>query len=524
YQRASLEAVRAWLADTAETGDPDTAFYKRTRRAYRPVQGLPGVPYACLRLPTGGGKTVIAAHMVGVAADALLMVDNPCVLWLVPSNAIREQTLKALQDRAHPFRQALAERFGENVRVLTVGDALYAKRGDYDGGAVVIVATIQAFRVEATEGRKVYDASGELMDHFSGLPHATVKRLEITPGGSTPIPSLCNVLKLRRPAVIVDEAHNARTDLSFTTLARFDPSAILELTATPAKDSNVLHHVSAAELKAADMIKLPIVLRGRPDWKDTVGDAKGWLETLTEKAGLEGLATGEAVRPVMLLQAQPDKGPAAITVEVLKKALIEDFRVPAAQIAIATGKVWELDGVDLGARDCQVRYVITVQALKEGWDCPNAYILCSVAEQHGATAVEQILGRVMRLPGARRKRDPDLNQAYAFAATRSFKTTADKLADGLVANGFEKLEAKELVRVEAPLFDLSEDGAAFESDPLPDDIDLEPLAVVVMATTGGRMRLDPETRRIVATGAVTAADAAAVRRAVPAHAAAAVAG
>ncbi len=312
---------------------------------------------------------------------------------------------------------------------------------------MVIVATIQAFRVEATEGRKVYDASGELMDHFSGLPNAAVKRLEITPGGSTPIPSLCNVLRLRRPVVIVDEAHNARTDLSFTTLARFDPSAILELTATPAKDSNVLHHVSAAELKAADMIKLPIVLRGRPDWKDTVGDAKVWLETLTEKARLEGLATGDAVRPVMLLQAQPNAGPAAITVEVLKRVLIEDFRVPAAQIAIATGAVWELDGVDLGDRDCPVRYVMTVQALREGWDCPNAYILCSVAEQHGATAVEQILGRVMRLPGARCKRDPELNQAYAFAATRSFKTTADKLADGLVANGFEQLEAKELVRV-----------------------------------------------------------------------------
>ena len=72
YQRASLEAVRIWLADTAETGDPDTAFYRRTRRAYQPVQGLPGVPYACLRLPTGGGKTVIAALLVGVAADALL--------------------------------------------------------------------------------------------------------------------------------------------------------------------------------------------------------------------------------------------------------------------------------------------------------------------------------------------------------------------------------------------------------------------------------------------------------------------
>ena len=182
-----------------------------------------------------------------------------------------------------------------------------------------------------------------------------------------------------------------------------------------------------------------------------------------------------------------------------------------------------MDGVNLAAADCPIRYVITVQALKEGWDCPNAYVLCSVAEQHGKTAVEQILGRVMRLPNARRKRDADLNQAYAFAATRSFKETADALADGLVANGFDKLEAKELVRIEPGLFGVHEDQAAFESEPLPDNIDLEPLAAVVAATTGGRMVLDLTTRRIVAAGVVSAADAKALSLAIPTHAAAAVA-
>ncbi len=523
YQRATLDAVRAWLTDTALSDDADTAFYRRTKRAYQPVEGLPSIPYACLRLPTGGGKTLIAAHVVGVAADAFLKVDAPCALWLVPSNAIREQTIKALRDRAHPYRAALAERFGENVRVMGVPEALYAKRPDYDGGAVIIVATLQSFRIEQTEGRKVYDPNGELMDHFSGLSETQAKRLERADGGA-PIPSLCNVLKLRRPLVIVDEAHNARTPLSFATLARLDPSLILEMTATPADDSNVLHHVSAAELKAADMIKLPIILRGRADWKAVVAEAKAWLDHLSECAKREEAATGEFIRPVMLLQAQPNKGASAITVEVLKQALKDDFLIPDGEIAVATGSQWELEGVDLAARDCLVRYVITVQALREGWDCPNAYVLCSVAEQHGKTAVEQILGRVMRLPRARRKHDADLNQAYAFAATQSFNATAKALADGLVANGFERIEAEELVKPPRELPGFEEDGQRFESDPIPAGVDLESLAKTLMATTGGRVFVDTSTRKIVAKGHLTSIDAKTLALSTPATLAGLVAG
>jgi type III restriction enzyme len=169
YQRQTLDALKRYLALITDTVDARTGFIIATNRPYHEAPGLPGLPYICLRVPTGGGKTVLAAHSVGIAADALLRTETPCVLWLVPSQTIRDQTLATLQNREHPNRRALAERFGENVRIMTVMDALYAKRADYDGGAVVIVATIQSFRVDETEGRKVYAANGELMDHFSGL-------------------------------------------------------------------------------------------------------------------------------------------------------------------------------------------------------------------------------------------------------------------------------------------------------------------------------------------------------------------
>ena len=232
YQTQALAALRGFLEKTVQLRDADTAFYAITKRAFVQPPNLPGLPYVCLRVPTGGGKTILAAHSIAVAADSFLRTDAPTVLWLVPSQTIREQTLASLSDRAHPNRRALAERFGENVRVMTVADALYAKRADYDGGAVVIVATIQAFRVEETEGRKVYDANGELMDHFTGMADGVRAVLESGPSGD-PVPSLANVLRMRRPMVIVDEAHNARTDLSFDTLARLKPSLIVEFTATP---------------------------------------------------------------------------------------------------------------------------------------------------------------------------------------------------------------------------------------------------------------------------------------------------
>ena len=305
---------------------------------------------------------------------------------------------------------------------LRVQRLLYAKSADYVGGAVVIVATIQAFRVEETEGRKVYDSNGDLMDHFTGISEDLRNSLEIGPSGD-PVPSLANVLRLHRPMVIVDEAHNARTNLSFDTLSRLNPSLIVEFTATPVTPdehnpekgiyaSNVLHHVSAAELRAADMIKLPIILRGRPDPKETIGDAIAWLDELVSIAKAEEAETRECVRPVMLVQAEPrSKDKLTLHPEEVKKLLITDFRVPEDHIALATGEAREIHGIDLFDRDCAIRFIITQQALREGWDCSFAYVLCSVAEQKSPRSVEQILGRVLRMPRATRKMREELNRA-----------------------------------------------------------------------------------------------------------------
>ncbi len=475
YQQKTLDALRAYCQLTTQLNDADTAYYQMTRAIhgvgipYHTIAELPGLPYVCLRIPTGGGKTLVACHAIPILKQELLRGDHPLILWLVPSNTIREQTLAALKDRRHPYRQALDAQL-DHVIVLDIGQALYAQRSVLDSGATIIVSTIQAFRVEDTDGRKVYEANGALMSHFDGYPQAALERLEKREDGSV-ITSLANAIKLRRPLVVVDEAHNARTDLSFTTLARFDPSAIVEFTATPDAEkhpSNVLYTVSAAELHAEDMIKMPILLSTQPYWHGLLSNAIAQREHLEQQARVEQAATGEYIRPIMLLQAQPAfKGRKTITVDVLEKTLIEDFKIPAGQIARATGTERGLDDVDILAPECPIRYVITIQALREGWDCPFAYVLCSVAEMSSSTAVEQMLGRIMRLPHAQRKQQDDLNQAYTFAASSSFAAAANALVDGLVQNGFNRLEAKDLIRARQPAPEQENFGPLFDTPATP---------------------------------------------------------
>lgn len=454
YQKRSLEELETYLRLTVTHG-AKMAFLLRTERPYRSVPQLPDLPYVCLRVPTGGGKTLMACHALGIAAEEYLQVERTVCLWLTPTNTIRDQTLEALRNPQHPYRQVLDAQFTGQVTVMDLAEALYVQRGTLSGETCIVVSTLAALRVEDTDGRKVYESSGVLQHHFTALNAVLEDIIEKREDGSVPY-SLANVLRLWRPVVIMDEAHNARTPLSFDTLARFKPSCVIEFTATPETThnpergrfaSNILHHVSAAELKTEEMIKLPIKLRTRADWKEVVSDALQTQRDLEKTAREEEKETGEYIRPVVLFQAQPrSRIRETLNVDVIKKALIEDFKVPEEQIAVATSQAREIDDVDLFERDCPIRFIITVYALKEGWDCSFAYVLCSVAEIGATRAVEQILGRILRLPSSTRKKYPELNFSYAFVASLRFVEALNSLHDALVENGFERLETSQLVK------------------------------------------------------------------------------
>jgi type III restriction enzyme len=268
--------------------------------------------------------------------------------------------------------------------------------------------------------------------------------------------SLANWLALHEPLVIVDEAHNTKTDKSFTALKRLNPSAILELTATPIPaKTNVLYHVSAQELAAESMIKLPIALAEHPQgWQQAVFAAVQSQRALEGEALKDEAAGNGYVRPIVLFQAQNEND--EVPPEALRKHLQDELHIPPEQIKVATGDTRELEGLDLSSRDCPVRFVITVQALREGWDCPFAYVLCSLQKLSSATAVEQLLGRVLRMPYASPRGREALNRAYAHVCEAKFSTAAHELADRLINNmGFEALDVASMVVQQSslPLFD-----------------------------------------------------------------------
>lgn len=463
YQQQVLDSVEAYFKACHELPSPSIAFTATTERLwgrgnpYSPLSGFPGeMPYFCLRVPTGGGKTWLAAKSVQLVNTHLLRCEHSVILWLVPSKSIREQTIKALKDRSHPYHTALRE-VGP-VTVLDLDAAKSLTRATLDTSTTVIVATRQAFQVEEEECRKVYQSSGALMHHFDNLSPSQRDGL-LTEGvgadRTTPY-SLANVLRLRRPFVVVDEAHNARTPLAFDMLARLRPSGVMELTATPdlvRTPSNVLHSVSAAELKAQEMIKLPVVLETEPNWQQCLADAIGRRDALHKLADEERRAGAPYLRPLVLIQSEPRRaGIETLDFERVKNELITNHGIPASEIVVATGEEKGLEQIDadhkLGIADpaCPVKFVITQKALAEGWDCPFAYILVSMASLSSATAVEQLLGRVLRQPGATRRSARALNQSYAFVASRNFAETAGALRDSLVAGaGFDRREVAALV-------------------------------------------------------------------------------
>ncbi len=458
FEHARLAGAKA--AYEAISAEPEQAVrIGRYAGAYVPLAELPDVPYVCLRLPTGGGKTILAAHSIAIVRDTWVEKDYPLVIWLVPTDRIRQQTAEALKHPRHAYRQTLNEAFDGRVRAFDIADFTHIRPHDLRDHCCIVVGTIQTLRVTNTSGRKVYAHNENLEPHFSGV-RDTAQGLEQSATGTVKF-SFANLLHLHRPLMIVDEAHNAVTGLTREMQARLNPSAIIEFTATPKLRSNILHSVSAQELKQAEMIKLPIMLTEHTSWQNAVSKA------IATRASLDKTAKQDPdyIRPIVLFQAQPKNE--EVTVDVLKEHLLEIENVPESAIAVATGDMRELDGIDLFNPHCPIEYVITIEALKEGWDCSFAYVFCSVSRIQSAVDVEQILGRVLRMPYATRRKAAELNRAYAFLSEPETGIAARALVDKLVAMGFEKDEA--LDNVEPVRSELDDDGL-FPPDQFPQPV------------------------------------------------------
>ena len=499
FQRTALDTLRTYLDRARVIGDPEQAFIQTLRQRdpdrnpppYRTISGLPGVPNVCFRLPTGGGKTLLAAYTIAEAGRFYLERDYPVVLWLVPTSTIRKQTAEALKNPSHPYRAAIDEAFDGRVAVFDIADVTQIRPQDLTDRACIIVSTIQSLRVTNTEGRKVYAHSENFEPHFAHIPDST-PGLQRFDDGKIKF-SFVNLMAFHRPLVIVDEAHKAGTSLSFDMLAALCPSCIVEFTATPNTDlrdgSNVLFRASASEVKAAEMIKLPIILTEHPDWQSAIHEAIETRARLAETAKEDPAY----IRPLALFQAQ-DRGQ-EVTVEVLKSFLIENENIPLERIAVATGEQRELDSLNLFDPACPVEFIITIEALKEGWDCSFAYVLCSVANVGSATDIEQLLGRVLRMPYAKSRPNEALNRAYAHVSSPRFGEGARALTDTLIEKmGFEPDEAASVVEQRQATISglVYSDGLFYSAPVLHETLDAAPDLTGLDAEIASRVNLQTQ--------------------------------
>ena len=457
-------AAAAWKAIRKperldEDGDP-IPFSPR-----RDGTGAP-VPNATLKVPTGGGKTFLAVHAVSRIMGGYLQRRTGFVLWIVPNEAIYTQTVRALRTRSHPYRLALDQASGNRTRIMEKGDPLHAL--SVEGELCVMVLMLQSANRQTKEALRLFRDRGDVhgffpadgdMDGHAALIDQVPNLDRYDDHGGLVKHSLGNALRVIRPIVVMDEGQKATSELATDTLYGFNPSYVLELTATP-KDvkpktggpryANVLREITGARLHEAGMIKMPLNIDAREgvDWKSALRASLDRLNALQAAADEHRAAKGVHIRPIMLVQVERtgddqrdgENVHAEDAREWLKRAGLDD-----AEIAVKTAQTNELasdENRDLLSPTNRVRAIITKQALQEGWDCPFAYVLCSLAAVQARAAMTQLVGRILRQPHAEKTGVDALDEAYVITHRAETASVVEAVKKGLEGDGLADLAVR----------------------------------------------------------------------------------
>lgn len=404
------------------------------------------VPNVCLKIPTGGGKTLLAAASVAQVFSRHLRRHTGLVLWVVPNDAIYRQTLKTLSDRDHPYRQMLNTAGAGRVKILEKNSPL--NRLDIDSHLCVMVLMLQSAARQSKETLRFFRDRGNVHGFFprEGDYPAHVALLREIPNldvyavhgqsdaearasyGAQIKDSLGNVMRLVRPMVVIDEGHHAYTDNALATIDGFNPCFMLELSATPrvsavkASGSNILVDARGTDLDAAEMIKLPINVEVKPwqDWHSCLAAAAARLDQLQNTADELRADTARYIRPILLVQVErtgKDLRDAGFIHAEDARAYLIQLGLSEKQIAIKTSdkdELKQLENIELLSPNCEVRAIITKQALQEGWDCPFAYVLCALAAGRSPGAVTQLVGRILRQPQVTKTGRALLDECYVY--------------------------------------------------------------------------------------------------------------
>lgn len=454
--KANYEKALEIDPDVARDYDfPKRAFAQATNRNtyYSKTNGLnQPLPDIYLKVPTGGGKTLLACHSIYLIQKTYLKKQTGLVLWLVPSTQIYRQTIKALKDREHPYRQTLDISSGGKTLIKEKTEMF--NRLDVEENLVVLMLMLPSANRQNKETLKVfrdaggfteffpaednYPAQNELLKHIPNLDcfgeAGEVLRRQIKT-------SLGNTLKVIKPLVVIDEGHRAYGEQARDTVRNFNPGFILELSATPPPNSNELVKIAGRELHEEEMIKLDIHLTNKAslDWKNTLLASFEKRNDLEKKAKEYEQSTGEYIRPICLIQVErtgkDQRGTDFIHAEDAKEYLMKKCNIPEKHIAIKSSEKDDIEGINLFAKDCDIRYIITKQALQEGWDCSFAYILCILTNPQSATGITQLVGRILRQPNARKTKVKELDECYIYTYKPNAATLVREIKNGLESEG-----------------------------------------------------------------------------------------
>lgn len=449
YQEEVLLAIENYLDILEQTKDLSKAYVKFWYKYgkvditattpfashLQPYENItPGAPNVTVKVPTAGGKTLIACAALRKIFDKQPQGIPQVVTWFVPSDTILTQTLQNLQDVSHPYRQRINEDFGFCVNVIGKEEALMAQGlhlNQVRENLTILVLSVQSFADNrSTDNLRARRQNENFKEYINYHPFPSHKV------HNADNPSLLQVLAQLNPVVIIDESHKfSQSDLRQDLQRELNPFFVLNLTATPRQNSNVICFIDSYKLKSENMVKLPVIVHNNKSMEEVMSTAVAMQQSLEYKAKQQRQQGGDYVRPIVLFQAQPKTDDDSETFDKIKKKLI-DANIPSGYIAIKTAKIDELKGLDLFDETCNVRFIITVNALNEGWDCSFAYILASVANRSSSVEVEQILGRILRQPYAREQKENVLNASYVFTNSANFQATLEKIVDSLNKAGF----------------------------------------------------------------------------------------
>jgi type III restriction enzyme len=427
------------------------------------------LPCFCLKIPTGGGKTFLAVKTIDLINTNYLKRRTGLVLWVVPTTQIYNQTIKSLRDRDHPYRQHLDIASGGRTVIREKGDHFTPQ--DVRESLVVLMLMLPSANRKTKEQLRVFKDSGGFADFFppEDDARASAELIERIPNldtfesqnafwGRQIKTSLGNTLRLLNPILILDEGQKAYSKMAQETLNGFNPSIIVELPATPPEGSSVLVDVTGIELNREEMIKLDMHVfnKASPNWHDTLLDSHNKLQELRIKAREYEAQTGNHIRPICLIQVErtgaAQRGQGKIHSEDVREHLLKVIGVEPEEVAVKTSEKDELKEVDdiggLMSKDCRIRYIITKQALQEGWDCAFAYVLAVLTNPGSKTALTQLVGRILRQPYARKTGIKELDESYVYCFQQRGNELLNEIRQGFKGEGLGDLNGRVAVEEE----------------------------------------------------------------------------